>query len=85
MFTCNFKQQCIRDEEIAKRKHFGNAKGFKLLWKKLTWHDWERTNCSAECSRFTCYHVEQYSKFCKSKTFEQLMKMQGSRHEYETE
>lgn len=65
----------MKDEEIAKQKHFGNAKGIKRLWKKLTWCDWDRTDCDSECHRYNIYCMEHFRRFCESDTFKQLIKL----------
>lgn len=63
----------MKDEEIAKQKHFGNAKGIKRLWKKLTWRDWERTSCHSGCHRYNMYCTEHFKRFCESDNFKRFM------------
>ena len=50
----------MQDEEKAKKEHFGNAKGIKLLIRKLTWHKWDRTNCHSGCPILHVYEKEHF-------------------------
>lgn len=74
MFTCDFKERCLRDEEFAKQKYFGKSKGIIRLFKKLTWIKWYRGNCRYSCPRHRKYYRESYENFLNSEGFEEMMK-----------
>ena len=75
MFTCRAEIKCMQDEEKAKKEHFGNAKGIKLLIRKLTWHKWDRTNCHSGCPILHVYEKEHFSKFLKTDVANKIMEM----------
>ena len=67
MFTCDFEAICRKREIEAKKEHHGNARGIKLLIRKITWHPWIRSHhvCHSGCDIWNGFHQKKFAKFIK--------------------
>lgn len=68
MFTCDCESICKKREALAKKEHLGNAKGIKLLVRKITWHPWIRNKnfCHSGCLIWNDFHRKHFANFVKN-------------------